>query len=103
MGWQSFKGVPQCPIARSSLCRHSRQHGHRFIDVIDDDNLGLSAMLAMQAANILGQSTFPGNGHRQEERVEFGIVEAFPDVAPGRQDEAFLIIGYTQCRLVFFA
>ena len=44
----------------------------------------------MQAPGVLDQGPLPGNGQRQEERVEPRIVEALADVAPGREQEAFL-------------
>jgi len=92
-----FEGIPKRSISRSSFRRHARQHGHRFIDVVEDENLRLSMMLPVQPADILRQRAFPGNGHRQKERIQSGIVEAFPDVAPGRQDEAFFIVRHMQC------
>lgn len=58
------------PIARSSLRRHTRQHRHRLIDLIDDEDVSLSDMLAMQAAHILSLRPFPRDGHREEQCVE---------------------------------
>jgi hypothetical protein len=36
---------------------------------------------------------FPGDRHRQEQRIEPRIVEAFANVASGRQYEAFFTFG----------
>ena len=55
----SFQGIPKRSISRSSFRRHARQHGHRFIDVVDDENLRLSMMLPVQPANVLSQRALP--------------------------------------------
>jgi len=41
---------------------------HQLIDVVNDQNLGLPVVLAVEATYILSQRTFPGYGHREEER-----------------------------------
>src|ERR1700682_4074243 len=87
-----LKHVTERPISRSPPCRHARQHRHQFIDIVDDENLGLPVMLTVQTANILGQRAFPGDGHREEERVEPLIVKALTKIAPRGEDEPFLII-----------
>ena len=79
--------VTKRPVSRSPLCRHARQHRHHLIDVVDDENLGLPVMLAVQTANLLSQRTFPGYGHREEKRVEPLIVEALSNIAPRSEDE----------------
>jgi hypothetical protein len=52
-----------------------------LIDVVDDENLRFSVMLPVQPADILSQRALPGDGHRQEERVEPVIVNALSDIA----------------------
>ena len=53
-------------------------------------------MLPVQPANILGQCALPGDGHRQEQRVQPLIIEALANVAPCSKNKPFLIIGYSQ-------
>ena len=88
--------VAERPISRSPLCCHARQHWDHLIDIVDDENVGLPVMLAMQTADILGQRALPGDGHRQEQRIEPLIVEALANIAPGSKDKPFLIVGHSQ-------
>jgi hypothetical protein len=55
------------------------------IDEIDDPNVGLGSVFPVQAAGVLLQCAFPGYRHRQDQCVERGMVEAFPDESPGRE------------------
>ena len=91
-----FKRVTERPISRSPPCRHARQHWHQLIDIVDDDNLGLCGMLAVEATDILSQRAFPGYGHREEERVEPLIVKTLTKIAPRGEDEPFLVIGHSK-------
>ncbi len=43
----------------------------------------------MKAAAVLDQRALPGNGHREEEGVEAGVIEPLADVAAGREYEPF--------------
>jgi predicted GH43/DUF377 family glycosyl hydrolase len=42
----------------------------------------------VQAAGVLLQRSLPGNGHRQHQGIERGMVEAFADELSGRQQDA---------------
>lgn len=46
----------------------------------------------MQAAGVLGKGAAPGDGQGQEQRVESRIVEAFPDVSTGCDQQTFFCI-----------
>ena len=88
-----FDGVAKRPISQSPLRGHARQHRHQFVDVVNDQNLGLSGMLAVEATYILSQRTFPGYGHREEQRVESRIIKTLTEIPPCSEDEPFLTIG----------
>jgi hypothetical protein len=49
-------------------------------------------MKPVQSAGILNQGAFPGNGHRQEESVESGVVESFADVSTCSENESLLSV-----------
>jgi hypothetical protein len=51
----------------------------------------------MQPADILREGSFPGDGHRQEQRVETSIIEAFADIVACRQYQPLMITGDIQC------
>jgi len=73
------------------------------VDVVDDENLGLCGMPAVETTDILSQRAFPGYGHREEERVEPLIVKALTKIAPRGEDEPFLIIRYSKGCLGYLA
>ena len=54
------------------------------IDEIDNPNVGLGRVFPVQAASVLLQCTFPGRRHRQDQCIERGVVETFPNESPGR-------------------
>jgi hypothetical protein len=70
---------------------HLRQHGMSQIGVIVYQHVGLSVVDAMQAASILCERPAPGDWHRQEQRVEAGIIEPFADVT-ARPDKYTLLV-----------
>jgi hypothetical protein len=47
----------------------------------------------MQATNILGQRTLPRYRHREKQRIKTIVVEAFPEVTSGRENQPFLLSG----------
>ncbi len=47
----------------------------------------------MQSADVLGNRPAPGNGKRQKERVEPGVVKTLSDVATGGQEHSLLVLG----------
>ena len=57
--------VAQCAIARASLCGHPGQNRDSIIDIIDNQNVFLVIMLAMQTAGIMrrhsAQLAIPGS------------------------------------------
>ena len=57
------------------------------IDKIDDPNVRLGGVLSMQAAGVLLQCAFPGDRHGQDQCIERGMVESFPDELPGRNQD----------------
>ena len=53
------------------------------IDKIDDPNVGLGSVLPMQPPGVLLQRAFPGHRHGQNQSVERGMIEAFPNESTG--------------------
>ncbi len=47
-------------------------------------------MKSVQSACVLNQRALPRDRHREEERVQAGIVKSLPDIAAGSQDKPFL-------------
>src|SRR5947209_3840132 len=48
-------------------------------------------MRTVEPAGVLDDRALPGDRHRQQERVQTGIVEAFTDVATGCEHESGLV------------
>jgi hypothetical protein len=46
----------------------------------------------MQPTDILSERALQGNRHRQEKRIEPGVIVAFSNVASGRQNQSLLIV-----------
>ena len=84
--------VAKCAIARAPFCGHPSENRHSLIDIVYDQDIPFSVMFAMQPTDILRQSSFPGDRHRQEQRVETGVVKTFADVAACREDQTLVII-----------
>ena len=57
------------------------------IDEVDDPNVGLGSVLSMQATGVLLQCAFPRHRHGQDQCIERGMVETFPDESPGREQD----------------
>ena len=57
----------------------------------------------MEPANVLGQCSFPGDRHGQEQRIEPAVIEPFPNIPACGQYQALLIVRYTQSRFGDFA
>jgi hypothetical protein len=60
-------------------------------------------MLAMQPADILCQSSLPGDRHRQKQCVEPSVIKAFANVATCSEYQALLILRHPHCRVGQFA
>ena len=55
---QRCSQAPNVPFAASC---HVRQHQHQLVDIVDDENLNLSSVLAVEATLILSERAFrPG-------------------------------------------
>lgn len=61
-----FNSIAKRTVSGSPLCCHSSQQRNRLIDIVDNENVRLSIILAVQAADILGQGASPGDRHGQE-------------------------------------
>jgi hypothetical protein len=55
--------------------------------------ISLAWICAMETAGVLNERALPSDGHRQEQRVEPRIVEAFAYVASGREHQSRFVIG----------
>ncbi|MHA6766168.1 hypothetical protein [Sphingobium ummariense] len=91
-----FYAVAQRAVSNLPFRGHAREHGNRIIDIVINLYVGFPCMPTMHAADILRESAFPGDWHRQERRVEAIIVEPFADISARRENEAFLAIGHLQ-------
>jgi hypothetical protein len=47
----------------------------------------------VQPAGILGKRAFPRDRHGKEKRLERGVIETLAEIAPGRDNDAFLGLG----------
>lgn len=83
-----FDSVAERPIPGPSLCRHPRQHGYRFIDVVEDERIGLPVVPPVQPSNVLRERSLPGDRHREEQCVKSGIVESFAEIAASGEDQS---------------
>ncbi len=84
------------PVSAPSFCRHPGKHGNLVVDIVVDDDLSLCVMEAMEPTCILGESSLPGDGHGQKQRVQPCVVEALAEIASGRDQDAFFGLG--DCR-----
>ena len=89
---QLAASVADGSIGSQSPLEHAQQHWHFTIDVIEDSNLGLVRMNAMQPAGVLDQSPLPGNGHGQEERIESCVIKTLSDIAACCEYEPLLSV-----------
>jgi hypothetical protein len=80
-------------ISDASFCGHSGQNRHAHVDVVVDNHLTLRVVETVQPAGILGKRTFPRDRHGKEKRIEAGIIETLAEIAPGRDNDAFLGLG----------
>ena len=93
-----FEQITQSAVSGSPPGRHPCEDRYGDIHIVDDQDIGLADMLAVQAPDILRQCSFPRNGHRQEQRVEPWIVEPLANIPACRQDDAFLGLWNAQRR-----
>ena len=91
--WPGVGSVSDSSVSGQPLLEHSMKHRTGAVNVVDDPNFILSWMDALNAAHILEQGTFPGDGHRQQQRVSSWIIQAFTGQATGGQKQAGLIAG----------
>src|SRR3990172_8318335 len=85
-------GVADGSIPAEPPLEHAQQHRHVAIDVVEDPDLPLPGASTVKPAGVLDQRSPPRHGKRQEERIQPRVVEAFADVASGREDEALLTL-----------
>ena len=71
--------VADARISFETLVVHFFQHDGVIINIIVDTDFTLAFMQAMQPPDILCQRSMPGDRHRQEERIQAGIIKAFAD------------------------
>lgn len=67
------------PISTLPFVPHPQQRWVAGVHEIDDPQVGLAGVLAVQASGVLLQSAFPGNWHGQYQRIEWRVIEAFSD------------------------
>jgi hypothetical protein len=85
------KGVADQPVRSQAARVHSRQHKDVGAYVIVDSQNTLGIMKSVETSYVLLERSLPGNGHRQKERIQAGIVEPFAYVAAGRQNDSRLV------------
>ena len=78
-------------IASTTAVEHPRQHRDVQVSVVVDAHLALAVMQPVQSTDVLRDRSMPGDGKRQEQGVEPGVVESLADVAAGRQEHAILM------------
>ena len=83
-----FDRVAKRAVSGPPLCSHPRQDWYCRIHIVDDDNVRFPGIQSVEPSHILGQCPLPRDRHCQEQRIEPCIVEAFANVASGRQYEA---------------
>lgn len=64
-----------------------------MVDVVEDPDLVLGVVVAVQAPRVLGHRPLPCDGHGEHERVESRVVEALADVAASCKDYARTLRG----------
>lgn len=84
-------GVADGSVSAEALLEHSHEHGYFAIDIVEDPNLALAGMEAMETPRVLHERALPRHGKREEERVQAAVIEAFADVSPDREEEAVLV------------
>ena len=67
--------VADCAVASKAFLEHSQQHRNFAVDVIEDADVTLAGVEAMQAPGVLDEGPLPRDRQRQEERVKPRIVE----------------------------
>jgi hypothetical protein len=72
-------------IAALPLLPHSLQCRMSDIDNICDPDIRLCRVLPMKAACVLLKCAFPGDWHREYQRVERRVIKPLADQLPGRQ------------------
>lgn len=98
-----FDRVAERSVSGPSFCSHASQNRHSAIDVVDNENVRFPVMLTVEPANVLGQRSFPGDRHGQEQRIEPAVIEPFSDIPTCREYQPLLIVRYTQSRFGDFA
>lgn len=83
--------IAQSPVPFHPLLEHSGQHRDVPVHVVVDSYLSLFGALAVQTPCVLDQSSFPGDGKGEEQRVEPDVVESFADVPARGQHQPLLI------------
>ena len=84
--------VAQSPVPFHPLLEHPGQYRDVPVHVVVDSYLPLSGAMAVQTPCVLDQSTFPGDGKGEEQRVEASVVESFADVPSRGEHQPFLVV-----------
>ena len=79
-----------CPPA---LGRHPCKNRHILIDVIVDQHLALRVMQTMKPTSVLREGSLPRDRHREERRIETGVVKSLAQIATRRQEHALFAVG----------
>jgi hypothetical protein len=90
----SHVGVPaQAPLI------HSSQHENVRIHVVINLDHALVVVQAVEASDVLLQGPLPRDRHRQEQRVQARVVEAFANVTARGKDDSLFGVGHVGQRL----
>jgi hypothetical protein len=71
---------------------HAPENWYFGVDVVVDANVALGGVGATKATGVLRDGSLPSDRHRQQQRVESRVIEAFADVAAGGEYDARLIV-----------
>ena len=87
-----LQAVAERSVSRLAFRGHAREHRNGPIDIIVYDYLMLALMVTVKPTDILRKCAFPRDRHRKEQGIESRIIKTLAQVAPGSENEAFLII-----------
>ena len=86
--------VPDRLVPPQPLGEHPRQHRDVAIDVVVDAHLELALVQTVQSSRVLHDRPLPRDRHRQEQRVQPGVVEPLTEEAARRQHQPLLPRGH---------
>lgn len=76
--------VAQACVCALTLRVHTAKYRNRLVDVIDDPDLVLVIVMAVQTSGVLGHRSPPSDRHREHQGVQAWIVEPLAEVTTGR-------------------